>query len=73
LGNFYTSIFLPVQEHALFWVFQGFKCGLVLLFWTFKPSFDVGNMAFFGLAAILATFQKIWLIFSNLLVTLVCP
>ncbi len=39
------------------------------LFWTFNLSFDVKN-GIFGLAKVLATFWKIWQLFSKLLVIL---
>jgi hypothetical protein len=40
------------------------------MFWTFKLSFDVVILASLDLPTVLATFSKIWAIFSNLLVTL---
>jgi hypothetical protein len=40
------------------------------MFCTFKLSFDVVILAILDLATVLATFSKIWEIFSNLLVTL---
>ncbi len=44
-----------------------FKSGLKVIFWNFKASYDVHNLAFFGLATYLATFfQKM----GNHLVTL---
>jgi hypothetical protein len=35
------------------------------MFWIFKLSFNSDNLAFFGLATVLATFSKIWAIFSQ--------
>jgi hypothetical protein len=43
----------------------------MLMFWTYKLSFDEYIWAFFGLATVLATFFKIGQFFPNLLVTLV--
>ncbi len=44
----------------------------MLLFWTFKLSFDEDILVSFGLATVLATFSKLWAdFFPNLLVTLV--
>ncbi len=37
----------------------------MLMFWTYKLSFDEDVLAFFGLATVLATFFKIWAIFSQ--------
>jgi hypothetical protein len=39
--------------------------GLTRMFWTFKLSFDEVVLVFLKLATVLATFSKIWLIFSQ--------
>jgi hypothetical protein len=51
--------------------FLKFKSGLKYMFWTFKLGFDVDILAFLAWQLFcLAPFYKIWVIFSNLLVTL---
>jgi hypothetical protein len=35
------------------------------MFWTFKLSFDEAILVFLKLASVLATFSKIWVIFSQ--------
>jgi hypothetical protein len=39
--------------------------------WTLKLNVDVDILVFFSLVTVLATFQKFWQFFPNLLVTLV--
>jgi hypothetical protein len=52
--------------------FKSSEKGLMLIFWTFKLSFDEDILSFFRLATDLATFSKNWAnFFLNLLVTLV--
>ncbi len=52
------------------WYFKGSKEGLIWqkMFWTFYLSFDEDILAFSHLATVWATFSKIWVIISNLLV-----
>jgi hypothetical protein len=50
---------LAVSKHLLLEVFQGSKRGLMSM------SFDVNMLAFFGLATVLAAFQKIGQFFQS--------
>jgi hypothetical protein len=57
--------------HGLLQVFLGSQSGLMLMFCIFKLNFEIDIWAIFGLASVLATFSKFWVIFPNLQVTLV--
>ncbi len=42
------SLKQSVSTRGLLWVLQGFKSGLMLLFWAFKLSFDMDIWAYLG-------------------------